>query len=503
MPKPNILLVMSDQHNPHVMGCAGDPVVKTPHLDALAGRGVLFDSLYCPSPLCVPSRMGFMAGQYPSEVDVWSNGSVLSSGVPTFAHGLNAAGYETVLCGRMHFRPGSDQYHGFEKRIFGDCHNYISQPLRGGEFHKTTGQTKYAVEVSGFGRSGYTVYDEQVTERACRFLKNREGESRPFAMVVGYIQPHNPLVCSKELFEYYMDALPEPELPPEGFLEALQPGVRKWRERRGCEDLTVQQRTRGRAAYYGLVTHLDGSIGRLMDGLEEAGHADDTVIIYTSDHGDMCAEQYGMWWKSNFFEGAARVPFIASFPKEISCGGRSNIVASLVDVGPTVLDLAQADPLPDVTGRSFARTLRGQENSEWADVAYSEFLGAWGDEPSCMIRRGPWKLMYYSEFDSYLLFNLDEDPYELADRSKDPECRKIGSELLGKIQSRWSAKQALSAAEAEARRNSYLNAARNPEGQEPFIHPSPVGEINEFDFSQVPGWEGILARAKASGEWYG
>ena len=108
MPRPNLLIIMSDQHNPHVLRCAGDPHVRTPNLDALASRGVRFDNAYCSAPLCVPSRMGFLSGRSPTDLRVWVNGSLLDPRTPTFAHQLSLAGYETVMCGRMHF-PGPDQ----------------------------------------------------------------------------------------------------------------------------------------------------------------------------------------------------------------------------------------------------------------------------------------------------------------------------------------------------------------------------------------------------------
>ena len=163
--QPNLLVIMSDQHNPHIMGCAGNEIVQTPNLDALAQEGVQFGGAYCPYPLCVPARMGFMTGQYPSDVNVWNNGSALSSDVPTFAHALGAAGYETILCGRMHFS-GPDQFHGFEKQLYGDCSGFVASDIRGHGFDRTTGQTKYAVEVCGHGKAGYEAFDEIVTERA-------------------------------------------------------------------------------------------------------------------------------------------------------------------------------------------------------------------------------------------------------------------------------------------------------------------------------------------------
>ena len=176
---PNIVLIMSDQHNAGVMGCAGNPIVRTPNLDALAEQGTRFTNTYCPYPLCAPSRMGFMAAHYPSDIGVFDNGGILSSHTPTFAHGLGAAGYEAVLCGRMHFG-GPDQFHGFERRIHADCGGRTLSPeILGSGYNRTNGQTKYAVEVSGYGQTGYQRFDRSVTDTACNYISHWNGQGRP------------------------------------------------------------------------------------------------------------------------------------------------------------------------------------------------------------------------------------------------------------------------------------------------------------------------------------
>ena len=229
--RPNIVLIMSDQHNAHIMGCSGNPIVRTPHLDALARKGVQFTSAYCPYPLCAPSRMGFLTGHYPSDIDIWDNDCILSSRIPTFAHALGAAGYRAVLCGRMHFL-GHDQFHGFEERIFGDSGGYLSAEIRGTGWNRTNGQTKYAVEVAGYGRTGMQAFDRRVTDRACEFISGYRDE-RPYCLVVGYVLPHNPLICSKELFDTYRESLPLPKPASEAYLKGLNPAIRIWRRRRG------------------------------------------------------------------------------------------------------------------------------------------------------------------------------------------------------------------------------------------------------------------------------
>jgi len=435
--KPNILLIMSDQHHPHVMGCENDPVVRTPNLDRLAKRGVLFESCYCPSPLCVPSRMSFMTSRYPSHNGVWTNQCMLPSDIPTFAHALGAAGYETLLGGRMHF-VGPDQQHGFEKRPVGQLSpTYIGGRNRAipPELFPGTGQTRPAVEISGPGRTGYQAYDEAVAEGCAHFLRGRSRSDRPFCLVAGFVLPHCPFICPPEDWEYYLERVRLPEIP-DGYLENLHPAMQLWRKNRGIEDLTEDEIRRARAGYYGIVTHFDRQVGKLLAALEESGLAEDTVVIYTSDHGEMAGEN-GLWWKSSFYEGSASVPLIVSWPGHVPEGERSQHVCNLVDLGPTMIDLAGAESLPDIDGRSLAPIVQG-EAAGWPDETFSEHYPSHGVPPTRMVRRGPWKLVH---FDGYRpqLFNLDDDPNEWNDLGEDPQHGQVRDELHARVLAGWSA----------------------------------------------------------------
>ncbi len=483
--QPNIVLIISDQHNANVMGCAGNPIVRTPNLDALDGQGARFTNVYCPYPLCAPSRAGFLAASYPSEVGAFDNSGTLSPQTPTFAHALAVAGYETVLCGRMHFI-GPDQLHGFGKRIHADCGGTLSPEIRGSGNNRTTGQSKYAVEVAGYGTTGYQAFDDSVTETACNDISSWTGDGQPHCLVVGLILPHNPLICSRPLFDRYMEEIPLPEPVSPAYLDALHPAMRNWRARRGVDELTPEQNRRALAAYYGLVTELDGNVGRIVRAVRASPAAENTIIVYCSDHGDMACE-HGMWWKSSFYDGSARVPLIVSLPGQVQCG-RNDAVISLIDVGPTLLELAGAPPLPDVSGRSFAGFLGDDAPiPDWPDEVYSEYIGLLGDQPACMVRCGPWKLNYYHEFRSCQLFNMDQDPGEMHDRAQDPDCRKIAADLQDRIHARWSAERMLNDAERQNRARDLIRRSGTgpaPHSVAPFIPPD---GCNRFDFSQLPG----------------
>lgn len=469
--RPNLLLIMTDQHSPHVLGCAGDRVVRTPHLDRLAG--VRFSSVYCGSPLCVPSRMTFLTSRGCSDIGVWSNGCVLDSEIPTFAHGLSAAGYRTVLCGRMHFN-GPDQRHGFQARLIGD----VTQPRypRGAERKllghiptSTTGQHKIAVETAGPGRTTYQAYDDAVTETCCRFLNEWDSapESQPLAMVVGYVLPHCPFICPPDLFKYYYDRIDVPRLP-DGYLDRLHPAALAYRQHRQFDDLTDEQVRVARAAYYGLVEYIDRLIGRVLRTLAQTRFGENTIRVYVSDHGEMAGE-HRAWTKSNFYEGAVSVPMIWSWPGHFSEGRTVHQVTSLLDVGPTLLELLGAAPLPGAAGRSLTGFLSGSGTVPgWPDEAFSEYCGLLGDRPGRMLRHGPWKLNHYHGHAQPQLFNLDRDPEEMHDLRDDPAHAEVLGRLHRRVLDGWDGDRIERAmADIETRRKEIVARAEKYRTPEP------------------------------------
>jgi len=433
--RPNILLMMSDQHSPHVLGCYGDTVVRTPHMDALAASGAVFESNYCQSPLCVPSRMSFLTSRQCSDVRVWTNECVLPSAEPTFAHALGAAGYETALIGRMHF-VGPDQWHGFERRLVGS----ITAVHLGGRNQgvPATGQSRGAVTTAGPGRTAYQVYDEVVAQATADYLEEKAKEKgRPFCAVAGFVLPHCPFVCPREDWDYYYDRITLPRVP-EGYFEDLHPAVKLWRKNRGILDLTDEEIRCARAGYYGLVTHFDRQVGVVMDALKRTGLDRNTVVIYCSDHGEMAGE-HGMWWKSNLYEGSVSVPLIVSCPERFASGRRVNQVTGLIDLAPTLTELAGADPVPGATGTSLVPLLRG-EDVDWANETFSEHYPARGVPPTRMIRRGRWKLVHYEGY-SPQLFDVENDPGEFNDLGESPDHAQVRDELQERVLSDWSAQE--------------------------------------------------------------
>lgn len=418
----HVLVIMSDQHHRDFMGVAGHPRVRTPHLDALAARGRWCSHAYCPFPLCGPSRASFMTGRQPQHTGVLANHTEFRGDMPTFAHGFGAAGYETVLSGRMHF-VGLDQRHGFERRLIGDvpASGYIAAgwALEAvlGELRDTPGMGLQGLTKSGAGRSGYLAYDEAVTATTTAYLRERR-DDRPLLLVVGYVMPHCPFVADPEDYALYDGVVPLPTLT-DADLADQHPYTAAQRRRYGTSPLPdPATRRRVATAYHGMVTHLDRQVGQVLAALADAGMADQTLVLYTSDHGEQLGE-HGCWWKSTFYNGSIGVPLVAAGPGIAPAPAPITANVSLTDIGPTLLELAGLEPLPDVDGRSVAGLLQGR-GVDGPDRVYGEYVDSPGQPgtPQRMVKDGPWKYVYYHGQPPQLFH--DDDPGESVDHARDP-----------------------------------------------------------------------------------
>ena len=427
--RPNLLYMHSDQHSPAVLGCGGDPLVQTPHLDGLAAQGVHFDHVYCPSPVCVASRMAMLAGRYPHETECWTNHDMLDSAVPTLAHAMGAGGYRPVLIGRMHAR-GPDQLHGYAERLVGDhSGNYSSGAA--------PGLALSYLRNAGSGQSSYQVHDEDVAAASIDFF-NRLGVRRraglddgPFSLSVGFMLPHLPFVARREDYELYRDKTPPPR-HAQPFSDELHPFIRWWRQRAGWHDATEEEMLNARAAYWALVSRLDLLIGQILQALRHNGLEENTLVIYTSDHGEQVGE-HGLWSKRTFYETSVKVPAILSWPGRLPQGRRCERVLSSLDLNATMLEALQCPALPHARGRSVLDLLTS--DAAWEDVAFSEYCLDEGHYHR-MIRRDEWKLNYYHGHEPQL-FNLRQDPDELVDRAGDPSCREVRDRMIEEVLEGW------------------------------------------------------------------
>lgn len=440
MNKPHIIWLLSDQHHAKISGFGGDPFVRTPALDSLARNGVVFENCYCNSPLCVPSRSSMLTGKLPDKTQVYNNTQTLGSDDVTLAHCLTVGGYHTVLAGRMHF-VGYDQHHGFEERLVGDITPAFPGSDRQsqvyGELKGTPDQSAVSLKKSGPGDSSVLHYDEEVCRAACDYLKKYQRD-RPLFLTVGFYGPHCPFVAPKPLYDEYFKKLPE-RSETEKEEETLHPAIKRWKELRGVATIDPADIRRVRAAYYGMVTSLDRLAGRVLDTVAACLGLENTIVVYCSDHGESLGE-HGLFWKSNFYDGAAKVPMILSWKGKWKNGVRIAKPVNLMDLAPTLCAYAEAPDLPAADGVSMRALLEdtGQEER----VVISELIDIKGDQPSAMIRVGNYKLIHYCGYDEVQLFDLEKDPEEKRNLAGNPAFAEIREKLAGALFKRWKPDQA-------------------------------------------------------------
>ncbi len=406
--QPDILIFLSDQHDGRVMGCAGHPVVQTPHMDALAADGTMFEQAYTPCPLCVPARMSMLTGRLPIHTGVYTNHGSIHPEMPTFLHSLALAGYETVLCGRMHFE-GSDQRHGFTKRIAWDI---TPTAIGAAKDHREvmgavapTMTEAGCIHVIGGGNSMTLEYDRYVVGAALEYFS--KPHEKPQCIIVGTYGPHFPYVAPEELYEKYLPLTP---LPPTLDIPVSTPDSKRMRDTNPQIVKSVQ------AAYWGMVEFEDECLGIVRNAWDQylTENERNGIFVYTSDHGDHAGDR-GFYGKQSLLESAVRIPMIAA-GSGIQAGQRLKSPVSLLDLSSTLCELAAAAPLPVQDGISLAEELKeGLEHpdrqviAEWINLPYMK-----GTDYGRMIRQGEWKLISYSKYPEEEQLTLpEEDPWEL------------------------------------------------------------------------------------------
>ncbi|MEO1380126.1 MAG: choline-sulfatase, partial [Pseudomonadota bacterium] len=423
MTKPNILIFMVDQLNGTLFPDGPADWLHAPNLKRLAAKSTRFANTYTASPLCAPGRASFMSGLLPSRSRVYDNAAEFAADIPTYAHHLRRAGYQTCLSGKMHF-VGPDQLHGFEERLttdiypadFGWTPDYRNPGERIDWWYHNMGS------VTGAGVaeiSNQMEYDDEVAYHATRKVYDlaRGGDKRPWCLTVSFTHPHDPYVARKKYWDLYEDCEHLlPEVPAIDY-EAHDPHAKRifdandWRK----FNITEEDIRRSRRAYFANISYLDDKIGEVLETLESTRQ--EAVILFVSDHGDMLGER-GLWFKMCFYEGSARVPLMIS-----ASGMEPGLISdpvSTIDVCPTLCELAEADMsevAPWVEGESLVYL--GQGGRRDAPVAM-EYAAEASYAPLVSLRYGKWKYNRCS-LDPDQLFDLEADPNELNNLAENPE----------------------------------------------------------------------------------
>jgi choline-sulfatase len=415
--QPHILLVLADQLAADALPGYGNRVVQAPRLGRLGEEGVVFERALCASPLCVPSRGSLMTGLLPSRTGAIDNAGELPAGVPTFAHCLRLLGYRTVLVGKMHF-VGPDQLHGFEERPMTDAYpagfDWVPDwELADGErlpwYHDLS-----SVLRAGPVRSTLQLeYDAEVVERSCRAIETHD-PARPLLLVASFTHPHDPYEVPPAYWDRYEGVEIDPPANPE---PAPDPPTRRLRAMLGGDATAVSPRQTllARRGYYGAISLVDDHVGVILDALAERGLADGTVVVVSSDHGDMLGER-GLWYKMAPFEGSIRVPLIVSCPRRFDARRVAGPV-SLLDLAPTLVELGGGWAPAELDGVGLAGALAGGA-APARDVPL-EYLAEGVRAPQVTLVRGPLKLIR-SLGEPDLVYDVEADPAERSDLGGDP-----------------------------------------------------------------------------------
>jgi choline-sulfatase len=426
----NLLVIMSDEHNPKVLGCAGHPVIQTPNLDALAARGTAFSAAYTTSPVCIPARAGFACGKYIHQIGYWDNADAYDGKVPSWHHLLRERGHRVVSVGKLHFRATGED-HGFSEEQIpmhiyqekGDLLGLIRDDM------PQRGNSKKMIAMAGPGESTYTFYDKDICSRAQIWLREEavKPADKPWVLFVSFVAPHFPLTAPPEhYYRYWNRELPMPKLYAREE-RPRHPFVEDYGRNFNYDDYfeSPQDVKKALSGYFGLVSYLDENIGKVLGALRDAGLADDTVVMYTSDHGDNLGAR-GLWGKSTMYEEIAGVPFIMAGPG-VPAGKRVGTPVSHVDAFPTILEIAGEQMPSGFPGVSLIKISEGNKPER---TVLSEYHGMGSSTGAFAIRDGKWKYVHYAKYPPQL-FDLEADSEETRDLASDPahaaaleECRR-------------------------------------------------------------------------------
>jgi choline-sulfatase len=416
----NLLFIISDEHQARALSCAGHQIVRTPHIDALAERGTRFDAAYTPCPICVPARASLATGRYVHEIRYWDNATAYDGRIPGWGARLQAAKVRVESIGKLHYRNREDLT-GFDDQhrpmhiwngigqVWGSVRDPIPAPrddiIRFGQV--------------GAGYSKYNAYDEAVRDQAVAWLRNHANDERRWMLFVGFVAPHFPLIAPQR----YIDRYPAGRMPLPLLRQRNGYARHPWidaQERFMPTDAEFghddAKRRCAISAYFALCTMLDDHVGAICAALEDAGLADTTTVIYTSDHGEALGER-DHWGKSNLYSECTQVPLIVAGP-DVACGRTCSTPVNLIDLAPTFLAAFGLSD-PGLRGRSLFEF--AGEPADLDRPAFSEYHAVGAASGAFMLRKGRWKYHEYIGFEPEL-FDLESDPAEATNLATDPAC---------------------------------------------------------------------------------
>lgn len=461
---PNILWICTDQQRSDTLCCYGNPSVKTPNLDRLAGSGVLFENAYCQSPVCTPSRASFLTGRYPRTTRCRQNGQDIPNDEVLVTKTLTDAGYLCGLSGKLHVsachpsvsptleRRIEDGYVEFywshHPAATGAVDNWLSNGHNLWLREQQVDYTKAPFEGSSYVQAGAPSEYHQTTwcaERAVAFIEANASYDRPWLFLVNFFDPHHPFDPPEAYLRPYLERLEEIPLPNylPGELEAKPEfqridhgGAYGGSPHYPFDKMTAEDHRLLRAAYWAMCDQIDAQVGRILAALEGSGQLENTLVIFMSDHGEMLGDHSIYLKGPYFYDPAVRVPLILSWPNVITPGQRSRALVELVDLAPTLLEAAGLPQAPRMQGRSLWPLLVGEcAPDAHRDDVYCEYYNAmpWHKDPAAQataVRTQRYKLVVVHGQNTGELYDLESDPAETHNRWHDTALGAVKAELL-------------------------------------------------------------------------
>lgn len=476
--KPNVLWICTDQQRWDTLGCYGNRRVRTPNIDLLARRGMLFESAYCQSPICTPSRSSFLTGRYPRTTRCRQNGQSIPEDEVPVTRLLADAGYVCGLSGKLHIsacdptvtpvteRRIDDGYAEFHWSHDHDPEWVENEYIKWLREQGLTYQTE-PFHGSPYVQAGMPAEQHQTTwcaQKAIDFIRNMEHFDRPWLFSVNIFDPHHPFDPPEDYLRRYLDRIDDIPLPD------YQPGELDTKpdfqsiDHQGAygqstdlfdssgppesnaqcsyfsaAEIAEEDHRMVRAAYWAMVDLIDEQVGRMLEALERTGQMENTLVIFTSDHGEMLGD-HGIYLKGPYFyEPAVHVPMIVSWPGVIEAGRRSEALVELVDLAPTLLDAADLPRYPGMQGSSLWPMLTGEASLDHhRDDVYCEYYNAmpWHTDPAAhatMVRTERYKLVMMHGLSAGELYDLEQDPEETRNLWDDPDRAAIKYEMLQRL----------------------------------------------------------------------
>lgn len=419
MQQPNILYLMSDEHSfrfmGHVPAAEGGEPIYTPAFDTLAAGGIVFTDAYCQMPLCTPSRICQLTGKEVRKCGAWNNNSVLRPELQTLPGILAEAGYSTCLVGKMHLG-GNRQFVGFQHRPYGDLTGHTGhqwEPIHDDQRSDMRTRTAH-VGVTEIPES--LLQDVVVATETVAWVREHHHSHphQPWFLMASFSRPHFPLTSPRRHVEQYtIDSITTPHVPAEGdaYEHPMSIGMRRGFKANAIDHAEMMH---ARAAYFASVSYLDEVIGDLLLRLEKDGLLENTIIVYTTDHGEMAGE-HGVWWKNGWYEACTRVPLIISLPEHRSgerATGHCRVPAGHYDLLPTLCNLASVLPPDDVDGVDLSAVVKGTAQPADRPIMCDGLTPRWG--AGTEFRSIRWKHYKYVRFRNAppLFFDLANDPGE-------------------------------------------------------------------------------------------